>query len=50
MCYLAGKVIKHLKRDQPELEITDFEVKCVQLAGLCHDLGKYESMLLQGWS
>ncbi|KAI6027101.1 hypothetical protein EDC04DRAFT_2718523 [Pisolithus marmoratus] len=29
----------HLKTSQPQLGITDQDVKCVELAGLCHDLG-----------
>ncbi|KAI6027108.1 hypothetical protein EDC04DRAFT_2718583 [Pisolithus marmoratus] len=29
----------HLKTSQPQLGITDQQVKCVELAGLCHDLG-----------
>ena len=37
--YLALKVVKKLKKKQPELEITDRDVKCVGIAGLCHDLG-----------
>ncbi|XP_072032387.1 deoxynucleoside triphosphate triphosphohydrolase SAMHD1-like isoform X2 [Amphiura filiformis] len=39
VCYLAGKVIEHLRNKQKELKITEEEVKYVQLAGLCHDLG-----------
>ncbi|KAF8768005.1 Deoxynucleoside triphosphate like protein [Argiope bruennichi] len=39
VCYLAGKFIQELRERQPELLITDTDVLCVQLAGLCHDLG-----------
>ncbi|CAL8278380.1 unnamed protein product [Boreogadus saida] len=37
--YLAGKLAKTLRKNQPELNIDDRDVLCVQIAGLCHDLG-----------
>ncbi|XP_060912847.1 deoxynucleoside triphosphate triphosphohydrolase SAMHD1-like [Labrus mixtus] len=37
--YLAGKLAEDLRSRQPELEISDEDVLCVQIAGLCHDLG-----------
>ncbi|KAI9278654.1 HD phosphohydrolase domain-containing protein [Phascolomyces articulosus] len=37
--YLAGTLIERFQKDQPELCITEDEIKCVKLAGLCHDLG-----------
>jgi hypothetical protein len=38
--HLARKIVEHLRKQQPHLEITDRDIRCVQLAGLCHDLGK----------
>ena len=32
-------MVETLREKQPELDITDEEVLCVKVAGLCHDLG-----------
>ena len=37
--HLAGKVASSLRKLQPSLGITEKDVLCCQLAGLCHDLG-----------
>uniref|UniRef100_A0A3Q3GN73 HD domain-containing protein n=1 Tax=Labrus bergylta TaxID=56723 RepID=A0A3Q3GN73_9LABR len=37
--YLAGKLAEALRSRQTELKIDDRDVLCVQIAGLCHDLG-----------
>ncbi|KAF8921175.1 hypothetical protein CPB85DRAFT_309981 [Mucidula mucida] len=39
VAHLARALTSHLQRGQPELNITDRDVECVELAGLCHDLG-----------
>eukprot|EP00794_Sanderia_malayensis_P018822 gene18822-20718_t len=39
VCYLAGKICQTLVKKQPSLNITDTDVLCVKIAGLCHDLG-----------
>ncbi|XP_034000671.1 deoxynucleoside triphosphate triphosphohydrolase SAMHD1-like [Trematomus bernacchii] len=36
--YLAGELVKALKEKQ-DLNITDRDILCVQITGLCHDLG-----------
>ena len=39
MSYLAGKFARELQKQRPEL-VTDKDVYCIMMAGLCHDLGK----------
>ena len=39
MYYLAGEYVKQLQKNQPELNITDSDVLCVQIAALCYNLG-----------
>lgn len=39
VCHLAGKFIEELKAKTEDGLITDSDVKCVKVAGLCHDLG-----------
>lgn len=36
---LANRLVTSLKLRQPELDVSERDVKCVTLAGLCHDLG-----------
>ncbi|KAG0223575.1 SAM domain and HD [Actinomortierella wolfii] len=37
--HLAGELVERFMFTQPDLGITLSDVKCVKLAGLCHDLG-----------
>ncbi|KAH7914820.1 hypothetical protein BJ138DRAFT_1098348 [Hygrophoropsis aurantiaca] len=39
VAYLARRMAEHLKHSQPSLGITESHVQCIELAGLCHDLG-----------
>lgn len=39
VAHLAGRLATRLQAGQPELAITEQDVLCVQIAGLCHDLG-----------
>ncbi|KAJ8584183.1 HD-domain/PDEase-like protein [Rhizopogon salebrosus TDB-379] len=37
--HLARMMAQHLQKSQPSLGIKDEHIRCVELAGLCHDLG-----------
>jgi deoxynucleoside triphosphate triphosphohydrolase SAMHD1 len=37
--YLAQKLIKHIKNNQPELNIINDDIESIEIAALCHDLG-----------
>uniref|UniRef100_A0A3Q2E9V7 Deoxynucleoside triphosphate triphosphohydrolase SAMHD1-like n=1 Tax=Cyprinodon variegatus TaxID=28743 RepID=A0A3Q2E9V7_CYPVA len=39
VAYLAGELLKAIREKQQDLGITDWDVLCVQIAALCHDLG-----------
>lgn len=39
---MAGELARTLQTRQPELEISENDILCVQIAGLCHDLGKID--------
>ncbi|KAJ7062810.1 hypothetical protein C8F01DRAFT_1135312 [Mycena amicta] len=39
VAHLARSMAVHLRNSQPELGIDGRDVECVQIAGLCHDLG-----------
>lgn len=39
VCFLAGQLASTLRKRQPYLGISNTDVLCVQIAGLCHDLG-----------
>lgn len=37
--HLAKTFVEKIRLEQPELDISDADVLCVEIAGLCHDLG-----------
>ncbi|THV00010.1 HD-domain/PDEase-like protein [Dendrothele bispora CBS 962.96] len=39
VAHLSRLLASHIKTSQPELNVTDRDVECVAIAGLCHDLG-----------
>ncbi|KAF9262499.1 HD-domain/PDEase-like protein [Marasmius fiardii PR-910] len=39
VAHLARSLVENIRRSQPELKITNRDVECVEIAGLCHDLG-----------
>ncbi|RDB20331.1 Deoxynucleoside triphosphate triphosphohydrolase SAMHD1 [Hypsizygus marmoreus] len=39
VAFLARSMASHLQKRQPELGITDRDIECIEIAGLCHDLG-----------
>ncbi|KAH9490943.1 SAM domain and HD [Bulinus truncatus] len=40
VCHLAGEFARSLQQNQPFLGITDKDILCIQIAGLCQDLGR----------
>ena len=44
VAHLAERFVKLLRKNQSYLSITDADITCVKVAGLCHDLGIYICM------
>lgn len=39
VAHLAETILRNIQRNQPNLDITEKDILCVKVAGLCHDLG-----------
>lgn len=39
VAHLAGLMVKKIARRQPQLNVTEADILCVTVAGLCHDVG-----------
>ncbi|XP_060075553.1 deoxynucleoside triphosphate triphosphohydrolase SAMHD1-like isoform X2 [Ylistrum balloti] len=39
VCHLAGELVRAINSRQPQYCITSTDILCVEIAGLCHDLG-----------
>ncbi|XP_033754260.1 deoxynucleoside triphosphate triphosphohydrolase SAMHD1-like isoform X2 [Pecten maximus] len=39
VCHLAGELVRAIGDRQPQYHITSTDILCVEIAGLCHDLG-----------
>ena len=39
VAHLCGEMARHLQKKQPDLEIDESDILCIELAGLVHDLG-----------
>lgn len=52
---LAARLAQNIQTKQPQLGVTDMDILCVRIAGLCHDLGHgpfshaYEAFLKAAW-
>lgn len=46
VAHMSARVVRTIKNNQPELGITEKDVLCVKIAGLCHDLGHGKSSIL----
>lgn len=44
---MAGELVSVLQNKQPELNITEQDLLCVKIAGLCHDLGMLIAVMEQ---
>ena len=47
--YLAGEFVESIQKRQPELEISDVDILCIKMAGLCHDLGMRGTSVAGTW-